>query len=680
MWPAGDRAWRGRHRLYRTRHSQPGSIPYLRKIELMRGDDGGLDTLKCRSDCPAGVVDVSRFAFCCLVLVGCSSSRPMGSDGMSGDAGPRDDRDGGSDAGHAPDSGAEADAESDGDARSEGSDSGSESCESGPDCGQGLAEEVCDGVDNDGDVFVDENSYLCFQEQAADSIDELITRCPSAGALAAIHADLDVSFEFGALPYPNEIVCTAEQSGRALTHLEERVYQALIAMRALHFDRALPWTELGLYEWLVDSVEGIRVRDDVGVNHCCTPPEGKSGQYVNLTVTSEPTVLASDLWASANGGLVGLVSLLVHEARHTLLPHSCGAGDDQTISELGALGAQYYLYSFLAFHSDPCFLRPTLPASPRYPGQLFTDTAYLEMMRDNATYMHGHSFCSEPSVALSPPTPIRGCMQACSPATERCNRVDDDCDGVTDEDVVGATCGFDEGECTVGTVTGCDVGLERCSGQRPVQEVCGDGLDNDCDGEADGARCEACAGTTGEIFNGSIVVRTSADLAMLSGITCVTDTLHIISNFADLSAFSQLEAVGGDMWIYANTQLQDLTGLQNLKRVGRLFVRDNIELRTLLGIESLQSIDTYHLMIDGNPKLENLDGLSGLTTIASQLSISSNATLQDISGLSALTGVGGGVFIHDNPMLPECGVDAFLSDHGFTCADCSNNYAAGVCP
>jgi MYXO-CTERM domain-containing protein len=80
-------------------------------------------------------------------------------------------------------------------------------------------------------------------------------------------------------------------------------------------------------------------------------------------------------------------------------------------------------------------------------------------------------------------------------ATELCNGQDDDCDGVVDDGcpcAEGATrpCGPDQGECTAGLET-CSAGVwGACTGGTgPVTEICGDGLDNDCDGLAD----EGCA-------------------------------------------------------------------------------------------------------------------------------------------------------------------------------------------
>ncbi len=71
-----------------------------------------------------------------------------------------------------------------------------------------------------------------------------------------------------------------------------------------------------------------------------------------------------------------------------------------------------------------------------------------------------------------------------TPGTEICNGTDDDCDGRTDEGLSGTvTCGT--GAC-MRSVPGCSGGMTTtCTPGSPGPEVCGDMIDNDCDGTAD---------------------------------------------------------------------------------------------------------------------------------------------------------------------------------------------------
>jgi hypothetical protein len=78
------------------------------------------------------------------------------------------------------------------------------------------------------------------------------------------------------------------------------------------------------------------------------------------------------------------------------------------------------------------------------------------------------------------------------PGNESCNGIDDDCDGTVDDGNPGGGMACDSGqlgECAAGT-THCNGGSIQCvPNQTAVTEICGNGLDDDCNGQADNGCC-----------------------------------------------------------------------------------------------------------------------------------------------------------------------------------------------
>jgi hypothetical protein len=82
---------------------------------------------------------------------------------------------------------------------------------------------------------------------------------------------------------------------------------------------------------------------------------------------------------------------------------------------------------------------------------------------------------------------------------EACNGEDDDCDGQVDNGLAETACDTgQQGACRAGTLRCVDGGSVCVARRGPTSEICGNGVDDDCNGETD-ERCD-CADGTREAF------------------------------------------------------------------------------------------------------------------------------------------------------------------------------------
>jgi hypothetical protein len=113
---------------------------------------------------------------------------------------------------------------------------------------------------------------------------------------------------------------------------------------------------------------------------------------------------------------------------------------------------------------------------------------------EGACHSRGVTYCAEGAVYDT-------CVAGAARPDANCNGVDDDCDGDTDEAyrTEPTICG--DGECYNRGMTACVAGavVDTCEPKAPTDEICQDGIDQDCDGQVDNG-CECPAPAPGLVY------------------------------------------------------------------------------------------------------------------------------------------------------------------------------------
>lgn len=158
-----------------------------------------------------------------------------------------------------------------------------------------------------------------------------------------------------------------------------------------------------------------------------------------------------------------------------------------------------------------------------------------------------------------------------------------------------------------------------------------------------------CGSTT---LSGHLVIESEADLAALDGVRAVEGELQVNrTSFTTLDFLGCIEEVGGELTIFGNAALVDVSGLDQLRHAGASVVfSENTAITELSGLESLTEI-SGSLVIQGNAQLTGLSGLQQLHTIGGALTIRENDALLHIDGLRGLRTLGTLFAVTHNPSL-----------------------------
>jgi hypothetical protein len=113
-------------------------------------------------------------------------------------------------------------------------------------------------------------------------------------------------------------------------------------------------------------------------------------------------------------------------------------------------------------------------------------------------------------------------------------------------------------------------------------------------------------------------------------------------------------AITGNL-IISGSNINNLTGLSSLTSVSNnVRIIDNTVLTNLNGLNNLTKVGGENggdLRINNNPQLISVAGLSGLTRIGFDLQVTDNTVLPNLDGLNNLTSIGGDLRIQNNPKL-----------------------------
>lgn len=145
------------------------------------------------------------------------------------------------------------------------------------------------------------------------------------------------------------LVCREQDGSADLTAVENNVYQSLLFLRRMRFDRPVPWTAGTVYDWVRRTIPAGIVVESSGNSYSCLGCSGPIHVAYSSQSLLGPTVDRL------------IVTLIVHEARHADgWPHTCGRDTsyfnafvrDRSVAEMGGFGVQYLLAYWLGHYSD----------------------------------------------------------------------------------------------------------------------------------------------------------------------------------------------------------------------------------------------------------------------------------------------------------------------------------------
>jgi hypothetical protein len=337
--------------------------------------------------------------------------------------------------------------------------------------GQPATAEVCDGLDNDCDGEVDEDDVCCNGPELCNGVDDYCGNNPSVS-----DGDEDPRIWQGGAPRPcgsSEGECVPGQMeclGGTPTCVGAQGPWAEQCDALDHNCNGLvndvpPDLTCVVQPTTYGSCPGVRICDDTGAWGACTGqpagPEICNGQDDNCD-------------GQADEGLDYTFTCGVGACEHPVV--FCSGGTEGICDPLQGASPELW--------ADPNL-------TPGVCDQVDQDCDGVinnGIPDRTCTRTNGAWTCAGTETCTAQGTWV-GCT-APNPEAESCNNLDDNCNGLVDENVTqgcytGPAATDQVGECSRGTRTCTQGAWGGCVGQQlPVNEVC-DGLDNDCDGDTD---------------------------------------------------------------------------------------------------------------------------------------------------------------------------------------------------
>lgn len=158
------------------------------------------------------------------------------------------------------------------------------------------------------------------------------------------------------------------------------------------------------------------------------------------------------------------------------------------------------------------------------------------------------------------------------------------------------------------------------------------------------------------VYEGSVILATQEeveDFAKL-GYTEITVALYIghINTFSKITSLASLNKLTdvGSLQVISTTQLEDLSGLENLNVTHSIQLLGNSALKNVDALLGVTKLSDY-LSFLSNSALTQIDGLSNITEVGDNLRIKNHLLLTNLDGLSNVTIINKDLIIEENPLI-----------------------------